>query len=184
MTQSEKLHIGVLANCTPGKLGSYLGEQMLQLNVPTEIHVNPYGSFELSLATAHFEGGDLLEYKNIGNAKISFFQNSSTMKISVEGGFAPLLSVAEGCESCSPSSTEAMWMNDSYFSNSKATLNIEESTYNNKYMIFIENINKNRMNVVEEEEKQLTSLRLILLNSHRLSHTWTMWSTMLEKMNM
>ena len=99
--------------------------------------------------------GDLLEYKNIGNAKISFFQNSSTMKISFEGGFAPLLSVAEGCESCSPSSTEAMWMNDSYFSNSKATLNIEESTENNKYSIFIENINKNRLNVLEEEEKQL-----------------------------
>lgn len=100
--------------------------------------------------------GDLLEYKNIGKAKISFFQNSSTMKISVEGGFAPLLSVAEGCDNCSPSSTEAMWMNDSYFSNSKATLHIEESTYNNKYSIFIENINKNRLNVVEEEEKQLT----------------------------
>lgn len=46
-------------------------------------------------------------------------------------------------------------MNDSYFSNSKATLNIEESTYNNKYMIFIENINKNRLNFLEEEEKQL-----------------------------
>ena len=99
--------------------------------------------------------GDLLEYKNIGNAKISSFENSSTMKISIEGGFAPLLSVAEDCESCSPTSTEAMWTNDTYFSNSKATLHIEESTHSNNYSIFIENINKNRMNVVEKEQKQL-----------------------------
>ena len=69
-----------------------------------------------------------------------------------------MLSVAEGCESCSPASTEAMWINDSYFSNSKATLNIEESTNNNNYTIIIENIHKNRMNVFEEEDKQLASI--------------------------
>jgi len=91
--------------------------------------------------------GDLLEYKNIGNAKISFLQNGSIMKISIEGGFAPLLSVAADCERCSTTSTEAMWMNDTFFSNSKASLNIEELAHTNNYSIFIENINKNRLKV-------------------------------------
>jgi len=99
--------------------------------------------------------GDLLEYKNIGNAKISFLQNGSIMKISIEGGFAPLLSVIEGCESCSPTSTEAMWTNDTYFAKSKTTLHIEESAYNNNYSIFIENINKDRLKVLEETQNQL-----------------------------
>ena len=99
--------------------------------------------------------GDLLEYKNIGNAKISFLQNDSIMKISIEGGFAPLLSVADGCENCPPASTEAMWTNDAYFSNSIATLHIEELAHTNNYSIFIENINKNRLKVLEKEQKQL-----------------------------
>ncbi len=46
-------------------------------------------------------------------------------------------------------------MNDTYFANSKATLHIEKSTRSNNYSIFIENINKNRMNVLEEEQRQL-----------------------------
>lgn len=66
-----------------------------------------------------------------------------------------MLSVVDDCENCPPASTEARWTNDTYFSNSIATLHIEELAHTNNYSIFIENINKNRLKVLEEAQRQL-----------------------------
>ena len=99
--------------------------------------------------------GDLLEYKNIGNAKISFLENDSAVKISFDGGFASLLSVVDVCKSCSPNSEQAIWINDRYFAKSQVTLNIEELPYTNNYFIFIENVAINALKIIKENQKQM-----------------------------
>ena len=100
--------------------------------------------------------GDNVRYVNTGKSKVSYIENGSAMKISIDDGFAPMLSVVKECETCSGSySGQSAWLNEEYFTGATSTLTIEEFAFTNEYSIIVKKIEKKAYAKFKEEEKLL-----------------------------
>lgn len=70
----------------------------------------------------YFLCGKAIKYSNYGNARIEYTESMSILKISVQRGFADLLSIFKNCDDClGPSYLRCIWLNEKYFGKSKAT---------------------------------------------------------------
>ncbi|WP_163340432.1 hypothetical protein [Desulfopila sp. IMCC35008] len=100
--------------------------------------------------------GDSLEYVNTGNAKVHLSGKKTQMKITIDGGFAPLLSVVNKCETCPAVYTAVgFWQDSQYFSGERPHLLIEELPFSNEYALTIEGIDRKMFETVMAWETDL-----------------------------
>lgn len=100
--------------------------------------------------------GKNLRYVNTGESNVSYVENGSAIKISIDDGFASMLSIVKECEACSkPYSSQSAWLNDEYFPGASATLTIEESVFTNEYSILIEKTTNGTFAKIKGNKKQL-----------------------------
>src|SRR3990167_2827597 len=57
----KKITLGILSNCTTGNYQYLLSAKLAGIGVQARNYLNPYGMFDISLATADFAGGDQLD---------------------------------------------------------------------------------------------------------------------------
>lgn len=100
--------------------------------------------------------GDRVKYVNGGNAKVHHSVQDSKVKITIVGGFAPLLSAVSQCESCPVLySIESSWQDVHFFTDSRSSLNIEESTFTNDYSLTIKGIDREEVESLMSMETDL-----------------------------
>lgn len=65
--------------------------------------------------------GEKIKCNNLGNACIEYAQSKSVLKISIQGGFADLLSIFKTCDRClGPSYLRCIWQHEKYLGKGKA----------------------------------------------------------------
>lgn len=100
--------------------------------------------------------GERLEYVKTGNAKVHYFDKKTQVTITIDGGFAPLLSVVRKCETCpAVYSVVGSWQEGEDLSSESPRLTIDELPFTNEYTLTIEGIDRKMVETIRTWEADL-----------------------------